>query len=349
MRKPTLSLLKNLTLGPIGLGLFGIALVTSLPAHLSAAEEYAEFELTGGWADRVLTGSGTLIGNDFTWTIDSPTDEYIGRVTSYSHFNDAAHFTPPSNELTSLFIRGDGSAFHAGTVTFVFDEPITNPTIHINDIDGKTVDFTQTTDASNVTLLSGNLFEPSPGSYNHTFLGNNAGHGSVQLTGTFTTITLGVEHPAGADGDWFNFQISADTDNQGPADSDGDGVPDDEDAFPNDPTEWADTDGDGIGDNSDLCPISNVALTVVIDGQDTGVYNSTDDFGCTINDHIAALAANPKNHGQFVSGVSALTESLVSTGDITEEEADAINSAAGRSSIGKPAASSNGKAKGKNK
>jgi hypothetical protein len=39
--------------------------------------------------------------------------------------------------------------------------------------------------------------------------------------------------------------------NGGPPDSDGDGVPDDRDAFPNDPTEWSDLDHDGIGDNSD--------------------------------------------------------------------------------------------------
>jgi hypothetical protein len=37
----------------------------------------------------------------------------------------------------------------------------------------------------------------------------------------------------------------------GGADKDHDGVPDDEDAFPNDPMEWKDTDGDGIGDNAD--------------------------------------------------------------------------------------------------
>lgn len=37
-------------------------------------------------------------------------------------------------------------------------------------------------------------------------------------------------------------------------DSDGDGVIDELDAFPNDPLESVDQDGDGIGDNSDLCP-----------------------------------------------------------------------------------------------
>jgi hypothetical protein len=39
-----------------------------------------------------------------------------------------------------------------------------------------------------------------------------------------------------------------------PGDRDGDRVPDDEDAFPDNPTEWADRDGDGTGDNSDPFP-----------------------------------------------------------------------------------------------
>ena len=37
----------------------------------------------------------------------------------------------------------------------------------------------------------------------------------------------------------------------GSGDSDGDGVPDDDDAFPNDSSEWMDTDADGIGNNTD--------------------------------------------------------------------------------------------------
>jgi chitinase len=36
-----------------------------------------------------------------------------------------------------------------------------------------------------------------------------------------------------------------------PADQDGDGVPDDQDRFPNDPNESVDTDGDGLGNNAD--------------------------------------------------------------------------------------------------
>ncbi len=57
-------------------------------------------------------------------------------------------------------------------------------------------------------------------------------------------------------------------------DTDQDGVPDSEDAFPNDPTEWKDTDGDGIGDNSDPypqtagVPVSGTLLPGIIEAED---------------------------------------------------------------------------------
>ncbi len=50
------------------------------------------------------------------------------------------------------------------------------------------------------------------------------------------------------------------------ADSDGDGVRDDEDDFPNDPTETTDTDGDGIGNNADT------------DDDNDGIPDAQDDF-----------------------------------------------------------------------
>jgi len=55
-------------------------------------------------------------------------------------------------------------------------------------------------------------------------------------------------------------------DQSGDVDTDGDGVIDSSDAFPNDPTEWRDTDGDGVGDASDPD----------IDGD--GVDNASDAF-----------------------------------------------------------------------
>jgi hypothetical protein len=54
-------------------------------------------------------------------------------------------------------------------------------------------------------------------------------------------------------------------------DADGDGVTDDDDAFPDDPDEWRDSDNDGYGDNSDPCPqdsrlweVASAEVTVVI-------------------------------------------------------------------------------------
>ena len=37
-------------------------------------------------------------------------------------------------------------------------------------------------------------------------------------------------------------------------DTDGDGVGDNSDAFPDDPSEWSDSDGDGVGDEADFYP-----------------------------------------------------------------------------------------------
>jgi len=58
-------------------------------------------------------------------------------------------------------------------------------------------------------------------------------------------------------------------------DSDGDGVPDTEDAFPNDPTESADSDGDGVGDNADAFPNDP---TESADSDGDGVGDNTDAF-----------------------------------------------------------------------
>ncbi|MEP2600798.1 MAG: hypothetical protein ABJH28_04955, partial [Paraglaciecola sp.] len=54
-------------------------------------------------------------------------------------------------------------------------------------------------------------------------------------------------------------------------DSDNDGVADNSDAFPNDPSETSDSDGDGVGDNSDAFPND---ATEILDNDDDGVGNN---------------------------------------------------------------------------
>jgi len=97
---------------------------------------------------------------------------------------------------------------------------------------------------------------------------------------------------------------------------------------------FADTDNDGAANADDCNPNSNLDATVVIDGRDTGVPNLLFVGGCTSNDYIASFAVGAKNHGVFVNRVAAFANALLELGYITEEQKDAIMSAAGASSIG---------------
>lgn len=61
-------------------------------------------------------------------------------------------------------------------------------------------------------------------------------------------------------------------------DFDGDGVLDDSDAFPMEPTEWQDSDGDGVGDNSDSFP-NDSSEWADLDGDGIGNNSDTDRDG----------------------------------------------------------------------
>ena len=97
----------------------------------------------------------------------------------------------------------------------------------------------------------------------------------------------------------------------------------------------ADSDCDGIPDDIDACPHSDLSATVVIGGCDSGVPNTLFANGCTIADLIAHCAASASNHGQFVSCVAELTNTLKANGAITGKQKGAIQSCAAKSSIGK--------------
>jgi hypothetical protein len=86
-----------------------------------------------------------------------------------------------------------------------------------------------------VTADSGGYAIPlaSAGTYQVTFSGTGVPSGSVR------SVTVGSESVL------LDFLVGV------PVDSDHDGVPDNQDAFPSDPNEWVDTDSDGTGNNAD--------------------------------------------------------------------------------------------------
>jgi hypothetical protein len=91
--------------------------------------------------------------------------------------------------------------------------------------------------------------------------------------GTLITLTSnGVLTNLGAmSRPWTNFAFLS----TGTLDSDFDGVPDFNDAFPNDPAEFFDLDKDGTGDNADGCPVDP-----------TGQVDSDGDGACDNNDDL---------------------------------------------------------------
>ncbi len=102
-----------------------------------------------------------------------------------------------------------------------------------------------------------------------------------------------------------------------------------------------DSDGDGIPDDEDACPESDLSETIVINDCDSGVANMLFEDGCTMADLIAECADGAANHGDFTSCVAQLTNEWKQSGLITGAEQGALQSCAARSGIAASPASAN--------
>lgn len=91
------------------------------------------------------------------------------------------------------------------------------------------------------------------------------------------------------------------------------------------------SDGDGVPDGADECMGSARSATVVIDGCDSGVANTTFGDGCRISDQIAECAAGAGNHGAFVSCVAHLLDGYRQRGIISGADKGAIGRCAAQS------------------
>ncbi len=92
----------------------------------------------------------------------------------------------------------------------------------------------------------------------------------------------------------------------------------------------ADSDGDGVPDSQDPYPNSNMEPLITIQGCSTSVQNIVFPDGSTMSDQIGACAAGAKNHGAFVSCVTQLTNSWKAQGVITNNNKSAIQNCASK-------------------
>jgi hypothetical protein len=155
--------------------------------------------------------------------------------------------------------------------------------------------------------------------------------------------------------------LCVDVADAGQADADSDGVGDACDLCVQvaDPSQ-NDGDGDGVGDACDVCPEvfdpgqadsdNNGVGDACSDSDGDGVLDSddacegtqpgaaTDDDGCSGAQAVALTCpceGDWKNHGAYVKCVAHALDGLVDDGLLTEDDADAIQSAAGSSDCGK--------------
>lgn len=102
-------------------------------------------------------------------------------------------------------------------------------------------------------------------------------------------------------------------------DSDNDGVSDNLDAFPNDPTETADSDDDGVGDNSDAFP--NDPLET-IDSDGDGLGDNADGFPTmTTQDVVNVIINNPSVYNLYSTDNIKDLRSGLKTIEVSESEA----------------------------
>ncbi len=93
-----------------------------------------------------------------------------------------------------------------------------------------------------------------------------------------------------------------------------------------------DTDGDGVADDADPFPDSDDQATIVIDGRDTDVENEYLSDGAYMMDKILYVRDNTNKHGKFVAGVTLLACKWKKAGLITNKERVKIIWAAAKSS-----------------
>jgi hypothetical protein len=239
-------------------------------------------------------------------------------LTTVTHLSGAGENPPNASPATGDAVVTYDSATHMMRVTVTFSGLLGNTTA--SHIHASAVPPGNAGVATQVPTFTGFPLGVKSGSYDHTFdLTQASSYNPAFITANGGTVAaaeaalttalangtayLNIHTSVFGGGEIRGFLL---------LDSDADGVPDRDDAFPHS----RDVGGD-----------------ITIAGCDTGVANVVFEDGSTISDLIYEIAGGARNHGGFVSGVAKLNQALINETVVTGDEAQAIQSCAGRAKL----------------
>jgi hypothetical protein len=185
--------------------------------------------------------TATLNGSAVTGTITSSTPNFKlspavlanpnfpdsvvdGGSAQYSYSNIYAVASPQADQVGYVTVS---HSFNPATITVTFGSPIVNPLFQVANLDGIQYDFSPTAGLGGLVLLSGNGGSDGDGlqvsgdvisdANTSTIVGQSpseapltsgarSAYGSVELLGSFDTLTIGVSNPGDlGDGGSFTF------------------------------------------------------------------------------------------------------------------------------------------------
>lgn len=237
---------------------------------------------TDGGTSWALAGNDATVDGNYTFTLtDAGTYGWIASAVG----GGSVEPSPPA----------DGTAPEAASYIFDNVAPTVVSTIPLDDAVDVPIDtdiVITFSEPMNISVGNGSV-TPNPGGLARVWSGGNTiltiSHTALAFNTTYWVNSTGRTDMAGnaLDPPSFSFSFTTVPATSTPVDSDGDGVPDDEDAFPDDPAASVDTDDDGMPDEWNegyTADDSTTGLELDDDDDNDEIPDSEDDDPLNPND-----------------------------------------------------------------
>jgi hypothetical protein len=217
------------------LAMLGVGLCTASPAN---AGQFLDLTSVTPGTSGIF--AGTLGGVSVTGAITKPTAnfeiEVIGTMYSESVINNTSPqysyksiYTPSTPLTDQVGYASLANTLNNATITIHFGSAITDPVFQVANLDAMHYDFSPTTGLKGLSLLSGNggggdgilvsgkviadadsrtVVPQDPTVPPPTTPTPRSAYGSVELLGTFTSLTIDVSNSAHDGGDGGSFTLS---------------------------------------------------------------------------------------------------------------------------------------------